>query len=159
LAPDGQGGVFLLSTGRQLWTSHTCGSYTLRRISDAGVVSTAHDFFPAQGDVGVIGPEPQAAVVPSGPGRCIVLWGWHQSGPWLSAQRFDASLHGSWSGPPRVVSREIYTASIPSNLVAEPDGNGGAVAAWWAFDPSGTGTPAYAARAAWVRKSGTLGWS
>jgi hypothetical protein len=156
LAPDGEGGVFLLSTGRQLWLNHTGGSYTLRHVSAAGAVSAALDFLQPITDVGALGPEPQAAVVPSGSGKCIVLWGWHQNVSSLVAQRFDTSLKDTWGGRIRVVSPEPYRTGEPSNLVAEPDGNGGAVAAWWAMDPAGT--PACAARAGWVRKTGTVGW-
>jgi len=159
LAPDGQGGVFLLATSRGFWLSKTGGSYALRHISEAGVVGAPLDFMPPIVDAGVLGPNPQAAVVPSGPGHCVVLWGWHQGGPSLFAQRFDTSLNGTWGAHPRLVSNETYWPLATSNLVAEPDGNGGAVAAWWTMDPNGTGFPSSAARAGWVRKNGTLGWS
>jgi len=156
IASDGLGGVFLLATGRQDWLSHTGGSYTLRYIGPAGAVSSPRDFQQPRVDIGVLGPNPQAAVVPAAPGSCIALWGWHQGQRGIVFQRFDQSLHPSGWGPhPKRLSAELYSGQTPNNLAAEPDGNGGALAAWWSAEPAG----AWSARAGWVKKSGALGWS
>ena len=131
LAPDGAGGVFVLSSCH-VFFPYNRGPLNLRPVSATGKAAKEVRI---GGDpsawIGVLGVWCEAAVVPSGLGRCIVVWGEDQFVAGPVAQRFDQLGDPLWQGGnpvPLITPPGWYT--FQNNFVAEPDGQDGAIVAW-----------------------------
>ena len=138
LAPDGNGGVFALALiDAQLAAIQ--GPAALQPIAGTGLKGPIRYFDLPIGWVGVIGQWAEAAIVPSAPGSCIMVWTNLPAGTRsIVAQRFDAMSQPMWAAPSITVSESYVGTVPPRGLVAEPDGAGGAVlAGYFAEVPPG----------------------
>jgi hypothetical protein len=131
LASDGAGGAFVV-TACSIFVPGSLGPFALRAIGPTGSRSQLVQTSDPRAWIGVLGIWSEAVLVPSGSRHCIVLWGKNQSVAGLVAQRYNDSLAARWqNGNPVQASLSFSSSSaVKNSLVAEPDGQSGAIAAW-----------------------------
>lgn len=130
IAPDGAGGVFVL-TACNLHLPGSQGPLALRPIGPTGKPAAEVRFGIGDpiGWIGVLGVWCEGVVVPSGTGRCIVVWGKDQHVVGPVAQRFDQMTNPLWPNPVPLTTITGYHG-FQNAIVAEPDGQDGAIVAW-----------------------------
>jgi len=131
LAADGANGAFVL-TACDIFVSGSLGPHALRAIGPTGIRSQLVETGDPRDWIGVIGIWSEAVLVPSGSKHCIVLWGNSQNVAGLVGQRYNESLTPRWQNGNPVQASSAFNSSsfIKYSLVAEPDGQNGAIAAW-----------------------------
>ena len=145
LASDGAGGVFVLT--RSIPNLSQDGPFALQPISATGRPAALVEFGGPRAWIGLLGFTPEGAVVPSGSGRCIFAWANDYAHLGVVAQRYDQNGQPLWNNGNPITASTMFGfagdgSGVRSNLLAEPDGKGGAIIAW--LRPQGalaTGNP------------------
>ena len=121
LAPDGNGGIFVLTTCN--WEPGQ-GPFALRRISAIGKSALRVEFGNPTFWAANRGLWSEGTLVPSGSGRCIVVWAKDFDHFTIMAQCYDQNGQPLWNnGNPINASGGFNWAwRMPLNLLAEPDG-------------------------------------
>jgi len=112
LAPDGNGGIFVLTTCTGDWRQ---GPFALRPISAIGKFALLVEFGNPIFWTNVRGAWSEGTLVPSGSGRCIVVWAkdWDHEG--IVAQCYDQNGQPLWNNGNPIIARTAYvTAAEPA---------------------------------------------